>query len=256
MHEFLFHAIKLSTTCYAKIADGNVSYRSPTSHSCPNEYSVYYSTPTWTLTHWGRGTHICVSKITIIGLDNGLSPGRRQAIIWTNAGIVLIGLLATIFSEILIGIETFSSKKMLLKMSSAKWRPFCLGLNVLAHCGPVMPYWWHRSGSTLARVMACCLMAPSHYLNQCWVIISEALWHSSAGNFTGNTQVIYPWNEFENYQFKITATPHRGQWVNSLWLSDTIWRHKSGSKLAQVMACCLMAPSHYLNQCWLIITKV
>ena len=33
------------------------------------------------LTHWGRVTHICVSKLTIIGSDNGLSPGRRQAII-------------------------------------------------------------------------------------------------------------------------------------------------------------------------------
>ena len=43
------------------------------------------------LTHWGRVTHKCVSKLTIIGSDNGLSPGRRQAIIWTNAGILLIG---------------------------------------------------------------------------------------------------------------------------------------------------------------------
>ena len=42
------------------------------------------------LTHWGRVTHICVSKLRIIGSDNGLSPGRRQAIIWTNAGILLI----------------------------------------------------------------------------------------------------------------------------------------------------------------------
>ena len=82
-------------------------------------------------THWGRVTHICVVKLTIIGSDNGLSPGRRQAIIWTNAGILLIGLLSTNFSEILIGIQTFSFKKMHLKMSSAKWRPFCLGLNVL-----------------------------------------------------------------------------------------------------------------------------
>ena len=46
-----------------------------------------------TLTHWGRVTHICVSKQTIIGSDNGLSPGRRQAIIWTNAGILLIRTL-------------------------------------------------------------------------------------------------------------------------------------------------------------------
>ena len=43
------------------------------------------------LTHWGRVTHICVGNLTIIGSDNGLSPGRRQAIILTNAGILLIG---------------------------------------------------------------------------------------------------------------------------------------------------------------------
>ena len=56
------------------------------------------------LTHWGRVTHICVNKLTIIGSDNGLSPGRRQAIIWTNDGILLIGPLGTKCSEILIEI--------------------------------------------------------------------------------------------------------------------------------------------------------
>ena len=50
------------------------------------------------LTHWGRETHICVGKLTIIASDNGLSPGRRQAIIWTNAGILLIGPLGTNFN--------------------------------------------------------------------------------------------------------------------------------------------------------------
>ena len=44
--------------------------------------------------------------------------------------------------------------------------------------------------------------------------------------------------------------------INSLWPSNTIWRWRSGSTLAQVMACCLMAPSHYLNLCWLIIREV
>ena len=83
------------------------------------------------LTHWGRVRHICVGKLSIIASDNGLSPGRRQAIIWTSAGILLIGPLGTNFSEILIGIITFSFKKMHLKVSSAKWRPCCLGLNVL-----------------------------------------------------------------------------------------------------------------------------
>ena len=75
--------------------------------------------------------HICISKITIIGSDNGLSPGRRQAIIWTSVGILLIGPLGTNFSAILIEIYTFSFKKMHFKMSSGKWRPFRLGLNVL-----------------------------------------------------------------------------------------------------------------------------
>ena len=75
--------------------------------------------------------HICVSNLTIIGSDNSLSPGRRQAIIWTNAAILFIGSLGTNFSEILIAILTFSFKKMRLKVSSGKWRPFCLGLNVL-----------------------------------------------------------------------------------------------------------------------------
>ena len=83
------------------------------------------------LTHWGRATHICVSKLTSIGSDNGLSPGRRQAIIWTNTGILLIGTLGINFSEILSEIHTFSFKKIRLKTSSAKWRPFCLGLNEL-----------------------------------------------------------------------------------------------------------------------------
>ena len=56
------------------------------------------------LTHWGRVTHIRVSKLTIIGSDNGLLPERHQAIIWTNDGILLIGTMGTNFSEILIGI--------------------------------------------------------------------------------------------------------------------------------------------------------
>ena len=50
-------------------------------------------------------THICVSKLTIIGSDNGLSPGQREAIIWTNDGILLIRPLGTNFSEIWIEIH-------------------------------------------------------------------------------------------------------------------------------------------------------
>ena len=83
------------------------------------------------LNHWGRVTHICIGNLTIIGSGNGLSPGRCQAITWTNVGILLIGPLGTNFSEMLIKIHTVSVKKIHLKISPGKWRPCCLGLNVL-----------------------------------------------------------------------------------------------------------------------------
>ena len=54
-------------------------------------FVIFWCTGVWlNWLHWVRVTHICVSKLTIIGSDNGLSPGRRQAIIWTNAGILTI----------------------------------------------------------------------------------------------------------------------------------------------------------------------
>ena len=98
------------------------------------------------LTHWGRMTLICVGKLTIIGSDNGLSPERRQAIIWTNNGILLIGPLGTNFSEILVEIQTFSSKKIRLKMSSAKCYSFRLGLNVLRRDSSQTHHkrWWEQ----------------------------------------------------------------------------------------------------------------
>ena len=92
---------------------------------------IYCKHFTHLLTHWGRVTHICVGNLTTIGLDNGLSPGWRQAIIWPNAWILLIGAWGTNFSETLIKILVFSFKKMRLKLSSAKRQPFCPGLNVL-----------------------------------------------------------------------------------------------------------------------------
>ena len=84
------------------------------------------------------GTVICVSRLTTIGLDNGLSPERRQTIITTNDGILSIGPLETNFSEIVIKIYTFSFTKMHLKMWSGSWRPFCLRLNVVCATST----WW------------------------------------------------------------------------------------------------------------------
>ena len=73
-------------------------------------------------------------------------------------------------------------------------------------------YW---SGSTLAQVMACCLMAPSHYLNQCWLIICKVQWHLSEGAFTMDTSAMNHLNSPENYLSEISSKLPRGQWVDS-----------------------------------------
>ena len=112
---------------------------------------------------------MCVGKLTINGSDNSLSPGRRQAIIQTNAGILLIGPLGTNFSEILSEIHIFSFKKIHLKLSSAKLRPFGFGLNVLTHRNLVAQLCIHRSSTV--QIMPCRLCEPCHYLNQCWNIV-------------------------------------------------------------------------------------
>ena len=75
--------------------------------------------------------------------------------------------------------------------------------------------WWHRSESTLAQVMACCLTVPSHYLSHCWLIICEIWLHSSERNFTRNVQDDYHLWESQNYKFKITAMPSRTNEWNS-----------------------------------------
>ena len=124
------------------------------------------------LTHWGRVTYICVGNLTIIGPDNGLSPGRRQAIIWTNAWILLIGPWGTNFSEILICIQTFSFKKMHLKMSSAKWRPFCLGLNVLNYLWP-----WNWQPRLNDNMLSDITWAPRRLISSC--VFNSLLKHTT-----------------------------------------------------------------------------
>ena len=82
---------------------------------------IYMCSEIRILTHLPLVPHIYASvNWVIIGSGNGMSPVRRQAIIWTNAGLLSIELLGTSFSEIGIGILSFSCKKMHLKMSSAQ----------------------------------------------------------------------------------------------------------------------------------------
>ena len=95
------------------------------------------------------------------------------------------------------------------------------------------------TGSALVQVMTC-----RHYLNQCWLIVK----------WTPGNKI--QWNSNRNSIIFIEENAFQGRWVKSLWPGDAIWRQGSRSTLVQAMAWCLTAPSHYLNQCWLIITKV
>ena len=136
----------------------------------PGHQQPWYWPSPRTLTHWGRVTHLCVVKLATIGSDNGLSPGRLHAIIWTNAGILLIRTLGTNFSEILGEIHSFSFKKMRLKMSSAKWRLFGLGLNDTA------PIWWHAIISTNFFMGRWCSSANFHFLQIIYLVLSGCIY--------------------------------------------------------------------------------
>ena len=87
----------------------------------------------------------------------------------------------------------------------------CLWVNSL---GPSDAIWRWRSWSTLVQVMACCLTAPSHYLNQCWLITSKVLWYSS------EDIIIRRFEDTNQYIFKITLRSPKGQWANGyLWFT-------------------------------------
>ena len=72
-----------------------------------------------------------VSEVTIIGSDNCLSPGRRQAIIWNNAENIITCTIRNKLQRTLNRNWYFSFKKIQLKMESGKWRPLCVDLNGL-----------------------------------------------------------------------------------------------------------------------------
>ena len=116
-------------------------------------------------------------------------------------------------------------------------RYFCMIENfaygAINSLGPSDTIWRQRSGSTLAKVMAWCLMAPSHYLNQCWLIISKVKWHSSKGEFTRDTSAINHWNYLENEGPKNFSKSPRGQWVNKLSFSNPHPRTSAAIKMTK-----------------------
>ena len=78
------------------------------------------------LTHWGRVTHICVGDLTIIGSDNGLTPGQHQSTIWTNAGILLIRTLGNLKRNSYTPIKENAFENVVWKMAAILSRPQCV----------------------------------------------------------------------------------------------------------------------------------
>ena len=122
--------------------------------------------------------HICGDKLTNIDSDD-LSPGWRQAIIWTNAGILLIGPLGTNLSEI------------------------------LTHWGWVT----HMCVNTLTIIGSDNGLAPGHYLNQWWDIANWALGNKFQCFLTQNLHFFIHENAFENV-WKMASILSRPQCVN------------------------------------------
>ena len=117
----------------------------------------------------------------------------------------------------------------------------------------VKNYAARKSQTALSRRGSCIMINVSRN-----AMVPRALW-KMIKTHTGARSV-------RDHARKVSGPKRRSFWfcsktclpslVNSLWPSDAIWWHWSGSALAQVMACCLRAPSHYLNQCRLIISMV
>ena len=89
----------------------------------------------------------------------------------------------------------------------------------------------------------------------CWDVISHI-------SVTSSELLLMIWQDLwirlylTSYSMGAHCSQYNQNQINSLWPGDAPWRHGTRSTLAQVMACCLTAPSHYLNQCWLIVSEV
>ena len=135
-----------------------------------------------------------------------LAVGGHYSQTWENSAqerVAMLHALYSIFSSPKWG--PLLAKVHRLNKTVTDRSPSCQedGLNAL---WPSDAIWRHTSGSILAQVMACCLTAPSHYLNQCWLIISGVLQHAHQSNFIGCVQEFNPQHELKNYSLKFL--PH------------------------------------------------
>ena len=152
-----------------------------------------------------------------IGSGNGLLPDGTMPLpepmltdhLWSSVAFISVQFHKTCLNHQSLKSVWKLQHKISFKFPRGQWVKHCYNVRFqylehqlpcehLTHWGLVTPYGDKRSWSTLAQVMACCLTAPSHYLNQCWLIISTVKWHSSKGKFTRDTSAINHWKYLEN----------------------------------------------------------
>ena len=163
--------------------EGQIKLRPREFHVCLNQNSM-------AVILWGRVTHKCVSKLTIIGSDNGLAS--------TDDWILLCRTLGIHFSEILMEINKFSFKKMHLKLSPAKWRLIRLGLNEWLPWDLTMYIYVGDPGHHWVRLWLVACPAPSHYLTQCWIIVSWTFGNKPQWPSDQNTSIFLSRKHIQN----------------------------------------------------------
>ena len=215
-------------------------------------------------------THICVSKLTIISFDNDLSPGRRQAIIWTNVGILLIGSLGTNFSEILIEIIKFSFKNMCwhLIVSSLVWQWFLCRLVDGKSLSKQIPHFvirtpgecWYAFKMTSAKFRPLCIatmgfakfcgrmMTSSNGYNfpRYWPFVREFTVHRRIRLTKANDAEL--WCYLVLCLNKWLSKQSRHRWFDTL--SCTLWRQNNGFARFQAIPHTRLRAG---NQCWLSV---
>ena len=98
----------------------------------------------------------------------------------------------------------------------------------IGYCVQVKPFGDGKTGQTLAQVLACCLTAPSHYLNQCWLLLTYRQWRPVAfirGQFHNRyLQVINHWNKLEYYYSMYSNLPGTNELMPKPWSCPVFFR--------------------------------
>ena len=143
-----------------------------------------------------------------------LSHQYKPIICWSSKHNQTTGMLGATFTKSCYVIHSYHNKSFGVLKMVFLYHPFFMF--VLNSLRPSDAIWRQWSWTTLAQVMACCLTAPSHYLNQCWLIIKGVLWHTSESSFAGIAQGIDSGYEFEKDILKNIFKSPRGQWVKAV----------------------------------------